>query len=391
MPNQTYLQQLTSLSRNAFDAASSLNISAREAVSVLAGIPVRTFSDLLTRFAPEGFSKEDLVNGLCADDAGRVRASIDKKVRGWLGGKNQPTAREDLLELCFVLRLKPEQADAFLLALGGEGIHWRDPKELTAAFALRAGMDYPAWLALLDRVQPQDARKAWDADTDTFTATAAEAFPALTSEQDLKAFLEENQSLLGSFHRKARLFFNEYLRVLEQPGSADGEDSAEESYTSRRIVETYLNRKLPDTAGANRTDSLRRGVLSGWPDETALSRMKTGKADITRKVLILLFLATDGGEEAPAWSDENAEDDWDDSWEEDPFAAENDADEAFESSLLRINSMLSECGFQMLDPRAPFDWIAIYCMRVGDDPEEMAGLTERLSQMMNALFSPEDT
>ena len=41
--------------------------------------------------------------------------------------------------------------------------------------------------------------------------------------------------------------------------------------------------------------TVKENVAANWPDEATLSKMKTRKTDVTRKVLILLFLATDQG------------------------------------------------------------------------------------------------
>ena len=153
----------------------------------------------------------------------------------------------------------------------------------------------------------------------------------------------------------------------------------EESFTVRRIVETYLDSRFPADWDKKKLDDKRRGILAGRPDEMTLSRMKTGKIDVNRKTLILLFLATDGGEEIT--------DDWQEDVYWDEYEEESDADADFRSSYLRLNQMLSSCGYRMIDPRSPFDWVVIYCLRVSGDPDAMEGLSERLSEMLDVLFS----
>ena len=98
-------------------------------------------------------------------------------------------------------------------------------------------------------------------------------------------------------------------------------------------------------------------MLADWPDEVTLSRMKNRKADVTRKVLMLLFLATDDG------------------------------DAAFRSTQLRMNQMLADCGFRKLDPRNAFDWLVLYCMRSSADTETMDGLNEQLPYVLEMLFT----
>ena len=152
----------------------------------------------------------------------------------------------------------------------------------------------------------------------------------------------------------------------------------EESYTIRKIVETYLDNRFPASWDKKKLDEKRQGILAGWPDEITLSRMKTGKTDVNRKTMMLLFLATDGGEEiSEEWEEDE---DWEDEEEDDPEAD-------FRSSYMRMNQMLSSCGYCMLDPRNPFDWVVLYCMRAGSDPDAMEGLSEHLSDMLEMLFT----
>ena len=373
---------MTTLSSQAFEAATALNLTSEEARRLLMAVPARSFVDTLARFSPAGVDKQRLVEALCQNDPSRKRDSMDKKVRGWLGGKYQPTAREDLLELCFALKLSVEDADAFLAMTGDEGLHWRNPRELTYAYALRKGMSYPEAAALFGRVKPPELPGGSAASESSYTPQARQEAVQIEDEDALKRYLLEVGEKLGAFHNRAYQVFSDLMALLEQPESAARAE--EEAYTTRRIVETYLDRRLPADWDKARLDEKRRGILAGWPDEATLSRMKNRKADVTRKVLILLFLASDGGE-AP-------EDDWpeDEDWDGGLPDEANEADDAFRSSYLRMNQMLSACGYRMLDPRSPFDWIAIYCMRVGDDPAAMEGLGERLSQMLDCLFAPED-
>ena len=89
------------------------------------------------------------------------------------------------------------------------------------------------------------------------------------------------------------------------------------------------------------------------------------KTDITRKVLILLFLATDGGEsDYGDWNDE-----------------EQSTEEIFEDRYERMKEMLIDCGFSPLDPRSSFDWMIMYCMCADDSyiiDEQMQGFIKAM-------------
>lgn len=375
-----FSEYMTAISYKAFDAATKPGASAQEAVAMLMDrVEIRKFDDILYQFVPESDARATLVEGLCVDDPSRNRTSIDKKVRGWLNGKYRPTAREDLLELCFVLRLNIADADAFLAMAGEEGLHWRDPRELVYAFALRHEMSYQQATALLKRVSPEIEPADGEAQPDSFTPLIHQEVAEINTEAELERYLVRTSKRLGSLHNSAYQQFMDFMQVLEKPQSYSG--SEEERYTTREIVEKYLDKKLPSARQGKMLDEKHRGILADWPDEITLSRMKNRKIDVTRKVLMLLFLATDGGETpAEDWPDEE----WDEGEPEDQAA---EADAAFRSSYIRMNQMLSGCGYRMLDPRNPFDWVALYCMRVENESVSLDGLNERLSHVLDVLFA----
>lgn len=145
-----------------------------------------------------------------------------------------------------------------------------------------------------------------------------------------------------------------------------------ESLTTREVLETYLYRSLVPTREdktAKKQDpffAIRHSVRQNWPDEATISKMKSRQVDISRKVLILLFLATDGSN-----SDyENVE-------EEDAFTEE----EAFLDIYTRLNLMLTSCGFLKLDPRSAFDWMVLFCISTGDLWESDARIQAMLLEM----------
>ena len=92
--------------------------------------------------------------------------------------------------------------------------------------------------------------------------------------------------------------------------------------------------------------------------------MTNRETDVTRKVLILLFLACDGGES-----------DYGD------FSEESEED-VFQDTYARLSSMLADCGFAPLDSRIPFDWMVLYCM-VAD---EAFGIDENMNQFLSEVF-----
>lgn len=370
---EAYEESLTMLSRAAYNTAIQSGLTAQAAAQSLHQVEVRSFRNILCTYASEDALRSLLVEGLCANDVSRSRDSIDKKVRGWLSGKYQPTKREDLLELCFVLKLSKEKADAFLAMAGDEGLHYRSPNEIVYAFALDRGISYPEACQMYARIAPEMENVSEAADS--FTSLVHDEINACATEEELAAYLKASTAKLGRLHNSAYRQFMDMMEVLEAPGEN------ERRYTTREVMENYLDKKLPSARKGKKLDERKKCILSDWPDEVTLSRMKNRKIDVTRKMLILLFLATDGGD------DPIEEYDYDENVDDVNDADFNlTAEEMFESSLLRMNRMLADCGYGQLDPRNAFDWIALYCMRIDDDAD-MEGLNERLSNVLDILFA----
>ncbi len=96
--------------------------------------------------------------------------------------------------------------------------------------------------------------------------------------------------------------------------------------------------------------------------------MRNRKEDVSRKVMILLYLITEAVDEA-------AEDE-DDYYFED---LEEDPDILLETRIEKMNLFLETCGMNLLDPGNAFDYLALYAMRTEDVGSQMA-------QVLDVLF-----
>ena len=254
------------------------------------------------------------------------------------------------------------------------------------------------------------------------------------SQEELLSFLEAQKDSLGALHNTAYQLFCQFMDILSK-GYADGDVAAlfqeltakekkrkeaekadreatarmeredqklahplnktpdkekrlqemdgdtelyrPEAMSTSEILEIYLYRSLVPVKerGKGSTEAsfsaIQRSIRQNWPDEATLSKMKSRKKDVTRKVLILLFLATDG-----FGSDFTLDED-----DEEPFTQE----EQFLDLYTRMNLMLTSCSFQKLDPRNPFDWMILYCISTGDLWES----DQRLPAMLRATFPEE--
>ena len=142
---------------------------------------------------------------------------------------------------------------------------------------------------------------------------------------------------------------------------------------AREIVTTYLYNHLIPRASRSKggkaldktaADAIRRDIQQNWPDEFALARMANRETDVTRKALILLFLACDGGE--TSYGD----------------YADDSPESVFEDTYARLSSMLADCGFPPLDPRIPFDWMVLYCMVA----EDYTDIDEKIPRFLAEIF-----
>ena len=50
----------------------------------------------------------------------------------------------------------------------------------------------------------------------------------------------------------------------------------------------------------------------------------------------------------------------------------------------RINEMLKDCGMSVIDPRNPFDWLVLFCLK----PDQDDFMSERMELMVKELFGP---
>lgn len=200
-------------------------------------------------------------------------------------------------------------------------------------------------------------------------------------------------------HNTAYKLFMRYMDLLEK-GYSDGDlesmfkelDRADELQAQLRadgdigprksqkfsvlnILEVYLYRRIvpatKKTEPKGMFTGIQRSIRQNWPDETSLSKIRHRELDVPRKVLILLFLATDGSETEF------------EEWDEDEDLLSRD--EIFMSIYTRLNQMLFSCGFQMLDPRSPFDWMVLYSICA----DEFWDVDQRLRDILLEMFPAE--
>lgn len=85
----------------------------------------------------------------------------------------------------------------------------------------------------------------------------------------------------------------------------DREDE-EREYTMRDVIVEYLGMNVPEARNLAGMTPLQRLVKRFWPNESSLFNMRNRKEDVSRKVMILLYLITEAFDEEP----EDEEDDY---------------------------------------------------------------------------------
>lgn len=305
------------------------------------GLRVRTFAETLMQFS--GYRdtsklREALRGGLFGMPDEPVQMdSLRRKVDMWLSGRIVPENRQQLIRICFALKMDEEHAQNFMAVTSSGALHHRNPEELAYLFALRNDLPYHDALALAERIRFIQLGNAGR--TDAISA----AFDRVRGADEFIRFVHDHRLNLGQMHNTAYEYFCKYLDVLTSPAGRFT-DVSEQVYTVREIVRLYL--QLPNGGSGVIVKALRKH----WPDELTISRIINRRIDVPRKVLTLLFLITDGeadGEGALLETD-------------DPIAL-------FIDRYGRCNKMLDECGYNQLDPRNVFDWLAIYCMYTSEE------------------------
>lgn len=204
------------------------------------------------------------------------------------------------------------------------------------------------------------------------------------SDKNLKKWEKDHLAIMESDRRDAEkvgeIFLPDqpgYQPTLEYQKGAP-ELMIPEEISDENMLEDYLYRKLVPVGSQKQEDPVRevlqQVIRQSWPDVAGLSRMRKRQIDIPRKVLILLFLATDG-------SDSEFENMAYDDFEDDDYTEED----SFLDIYTRLNLMLISCGFLKLDPRSAFDWMILFCISCGDLCES----DERIREMLTEMFPKE--
>lgn len=333
------------------------------------GAMFRQFDQVLRQVYPGEDLAGRLIGGMTeiCDDA---PANTARKVQNWLKGRNVPQNRETLFQICFILGLDEYSASKLLGTASETGIHYRNLDELVYAFGLRTGMGYPEALALKEkmqgkyRLQPEQGTDAAGRPA-IYTRQVKDAFSQVAQLNELEEFFSEYGASLGQLHETAYCKFVELMDLLQKPEGLSGEE--ERKYSVEEVMETYMRMHVPDTKRTKDFTLLQRLIKKYWPNSSSLQNMRRRKEDVSRKVMILLYLVTEAfdDDEGLVYMDE-----------------EEDSGTILEMRLERMNLFLDRYGMNGLDPGNPFDFLVLYAMRA----QEGECVSERMAAALESLF-----
>ena len=354
--------QFTQISARQWDFVTQENLSSKEAVDFLINhMKLRTFRDVLRLVCGSDDQESRIVKGLCANAPKLLqRDSIRRKVRNWMNGKNLPTEREDVFQICFALELDQTQADRMLTMLTEQGIHYRNPREMIYAYCLRYRLGYGYAKNLAEQFLQKESETG--SNREPVTQLIRQEFQSVKAEEDLFSFILRHQPYLGTKHNTAYSYFCKMLALLT------GEDmNGEECYSMEYVAETYLRLNVPQEKKTGNYSDIQKIVKKYWPGARSIKAMKSRSEDVSRKTLLLLYLVTGG-----IWEQEY--DELDETYIQ--------PKEFLETHCKRMNQMLSECGMCRIDPRNVFDYLVLYCLR----PEDEVFMSDRMAALAAEIF-----
>lgn len=288
-----------------------------------------------------------------------------RKIRNWLNDVNRPVNRETLFQICFAMGLDEESADKVLCSTAESGIHYRNPREMIYAFCLRKSYDYPKAQELIRRLEerrdPRETQEQLSArnlpqEERYLTISVRDEFKSVQSEDELIRFLEKYRRSLGVRRNTAYAKFSLMMSQLIEGGSGNEEIGivpGEKRYSLKQVTDQYLRMGIPYERKSRSYSRLQKEIKKHWPSAKTMEEMYSGKADVNRKTLLLLYFATEGMD--PGIQEEN-------------YAGEH---------CRRINLMLSECGMALLDPHNPFDFLILQSLRIKNEDDSMSRRMER--------------
>lgn len=367
-PKNPNTEIMTEISSRQWDFITQENLTAKEAAEYLLNeMRPRTFQDHLKACYDGSDTEKLLANGMyqCALSAEVPEKSVKydsirRKVHNWMNNKNVPVSREEIFQICFSLNLNELHSDHLLKGLAGQGIHYRDSREIIYAYCLKFGYSYKNALELTSEFKHK--ADTHNRSLDPVTQLFKNKLRNIYSKDELITFLLDRTQNLGIYNNTAYEYFCKMLFLVSK------NDLSDHDFSMKSVADLYLRMNMPlDKRTAHYTD-IQKTLKKYWPSSRSIKAMKSRREDVTRKVLLLLYLVTDGS--------------WDKEYNELDESYLNAVD-FLEMHCKRMNHMLIQCGMGKIDPRNVFDYLILFSLR----PEIELSISERMSKVIEEIFS----
>ena len=361
--------ELTLISEQEYERIGAGDMSPEMAAQYLqeGSFRLRSFSEVLRSFYPEGDLQPRLITSFLDDNGDANPETVSRTVRNWLSDRSKPTKREDVFHIAFALGFSEEQANRLLGLCTDYGIHYRDGRDVVYAWFLRHGGSYCEARRFFDSLPPM-----LDVETDAckhmhLTHDLQNAFLQIHSEEELRSCYLANLERFGALHLRAYTYFCRYLDKLLHPVPAWTGMEEEANYSVEAVMDLYFSMHMPSSRSRAGYTVVQRLIKQNWPNATALKNIRSHKADVPRKLLLLLYVIT-----------ENAVDSEYRETDEDYMSARDRLDDHWWA----INAILTDCGMPPLDPRNATDWLVLYAVTAAEE-----SMSERMEQVIELLFS----
>lgn len=329
-------------------------------------LKLRSFGSILQEMCPGTNLQSRLTAAFLSDCPGDREEAISRKIRNWLSGQNMPGSREDVFHIAFALSLSEPQTNYLLGICTDYGIHYREGRDLVYAWFLRRGGSYRQARDFFAALPPVPRMTQVPENPNShLTHELQNDVLRIQTPQELGAYYVSQLDRLGILHMRAFSYFQRYLNQLIHPTSAlDG--VAEPDYSMEAVMKKYFSMRMPSGKNRSGYTVVQKLVKQNWPNATSLKNIRNYKEDVSRKLILLLYVITEN-----VLGDNYCE------LDEDYICL----DERVEDHWWTLNAILSDCGMPRLDPRNPTDWLVLYAIAAEDEP-----MSQRLEKVIECIF-----
>jgi len=327
---------------------------------------LRSFGSILREMCPGVDLQSRLSAAFLSDSPGGRADAVSRKIRNWLSGQNTPGSREDIFHIAFALSLSEPQANYLLGICTDYGIHYREGRDLVYAWFLRRGGSYRQARDFFEALPPVPRMTQVPENPNAhLTHELQNEVLRIQTSEELRAYFVSHLNQFGILHMRAFSYFQRYLNQLIHPTSAlDG--IAEPDYSMDAVMKEYFSMRMPSGKNRSGYTVVQKLVKQNWPNATSLKNIRNYKEDVSRKLILLLYVIT-----------ENVLGDGYSELDEDYICLE----ERVEDHWWTLNAILSDCGMPRLDPRNPTDWLVLYAIAADDEP-----MSQRLEEVIEHIF-----